>query len=337
VVSTTTSPRTGIEIHLAARPRELAGLDAFEEVRVAVPDPAPGEVLVRNEYLSLDPGMLLRMSAPDLPLPMYEVGEVLHGDAIGKVIASADPRLAVGDVVVHQLGWREYAVAAADAVRRVDADAYPSLSMHLGFGLVAYSGLLAVAGMRPGDTVFVSSAAGSVGGLAGQIARLTGAGRVIGSAGSPEKVRYLTERLGYDAAFDHHDGSPADHLRELAPEGVDVYFDNVGGEQLLAAVEVMNVHGRVALCGALGSQSTGRADPVSLDPLTIIGKRLTLRGFTLGDHLPLAAEFGPRFRDWLSRGEILYDETVLDGLAQAPRGLLDLVRGAYTGKVVVRV
>ncbi|MEU1789024.1 NADP-dependent oxidoreductase [Streptomyces sparsogenes] len=331
-------PRTGLEVRLAARPDGLPALDDFEIAEVAVPDPAPGQVLVRNLFMSLDPGMLTLMTGdPGMPMPRYEIGEAMYGDAVGEVVASADPSLGEGDLVVHRMGWREYALAPAGAFRRVDKDAYPSPSTHLSFGLVAYVGLMAVAGLRPGDTVFVSSAAGATGSMAGQIARLKGAGRVIGSAGSPGKVAHLTGKLGFDAAFDYHDGPVVDRLREAAPDGIDVYFDNVGGEQLRAAIGVMNAHGRIAVCGALARQGTGRPDDGPGDLLTVLGKRLTIRGFTLGDHLDRAAEFGPQFRAWLRDGAIVHEETVIDGLAEAPRALLDMVGGAYLGKPVVRL
>ncbi len=331
-------PRTGLEARLVARPDGFPAPDDFEITVVTVPDPAPGQVLVRNLFMSLDPGMLMLMEGESgLPMPGYEVGEVMYGDAIGEVIASADPSLGEGDLVVHRLGWREYAVARAGVFRRVDKDAYPTPSMHLGFGLVAYAGLMDAAELRPGDTVFVSSAAGATGSMAGQIARLKGAARVIGSAGSREKVAHLTGTLGFDAAFDYHDGPVLDRLREAAPDGIDVYFDNVGGEQLRAAIEVMNVHGRIAVCGALNRQSKAGPDERPGDMLSVLGKRLTIRGFTLWDHLERAAEFGTQFRGWLREGSIVYDETVIDGLANAPQALLDLVRGEYTGKTVVRL
>ncbi|SDI13181.1 NADP-dependent oxidoreductase [Nonomuraea jiangxiensis] len=327
------------EIHLAARPQGLPGPDAFRLAETEIPDPAPGQVLIRNLYMSLDPGMLLLIGAyPDIPMPPYEVGAPLHGDAIGEVVASGEPSVKEGSVVLHRLGWREYALADATQVRQVDPHAYPSVSTYLAFGLVAYAGLTAVAGLRPGETVFVSSAAGATGSMVGQLARLLGAGRVVGSAGTPEKVAHLTGRLGFDAAFDRHDGPIADRLREAAPGGVDVYFDNVGGEQLRAAIEVMNPHGRIALCGALARQSAGgEPDPGPGDPMRLIGKRLTLRGFTMSDHLDLAPEFGRRLRQWLADGSLVREETVIDGLENAPQALLDLVRGAYTGKVVVRL
>ena len=331
-------PRKGLEVRLLARPQGLPAVGDFGVTEVAVPDPAPGQALVRNLFMSLGPGMLsLVEGKPGLPIPRYEVGEVMYGDAVGEVVASADPSLGEGDLVVHRLGWREYALDRADAFRRVDKDTYPSPSQHLGSGLVAYAGLMDAARLRPGDTVFVSSAAGATGSVAGQIARLKGAARVIGSAGSRDKVDHLTGTLGFDAAFDHHDGPIADQLRAAAPDGIDVYFDNVGGEQLRAAIEIMNPHGRIALCGALSRQSKAGPDDGPGDLLGVLGKRLTIRGFTVGDHLERAPEFGAQFRTWLREGAIVYDETVIDGLANAPQALLDLVNGAYTGKTVVRL
>ncbi len=330
--------RTGLEARLLARPEGLPAPGDFEITEVAVPHPAAGQALVRNLFMSLDPGMLMLIAGESgLPMPRYELGEVMYGDAIGEVVASGDPSLVEGDLVMHRLGWREYAVAQAGLFRRVDRDAYPTPSTYLGFGLVAYVGLMDAAELRPGDTVFVSSAAGATGGMAGQIARLKGAARVIGSAGSRDKAAYLTGRLGFDAAFDYHDGPIVDRLREAAPEGIDVYFDNVGGEQLRAAIEVMNPHGRIAVCGALNRQSKAGPDGGPGDLLSVLGKRLTIRGFTMGDHLERAPEFGAQFRTWLREGAIVYDETVIDGLANAPQALLDLVNGAYTGKTVVRL
>ena len=304
------------EVRLRARAVDPA---AFEFVQTDVPSPEPGHVVVRNLFMSLDPGMLRRIVAPGLG---FDLGRPLTGEAIGEVVDSSAPGYEVGDLVAHPFGWREYATAATATLRRIDADAYPTLSMHLNFGLVAYTGLFDVAGFRAGDTVFVSSAAGAVGALAGQFARLGGAKRVIGSAGSPEKVRYLTERLGFDAAFDYHD-------REL-DEDIDVYFDNVGGRQLTTAIEHLNPGGRVVLCGVL--DDTGADLPSRL----LLARRLSVRGFSVLDHLHRAPDFSRDFRDWLANG-LVYDETVVDGLRDAPRTLLDLGTGKYRGKVVVRL
>ncbi|MFX0579348.1 NADP-dependent oxidoreductase [Nocardia nepalensis] len=335
----TVTTRAARAVHLSARPDGFPELSDFRLVEQPVPDPVPGQVVVRNLYMSLDPGMLMQIGAyPGIPMPPFTVGAPMFGDAIGEVVASADPAVPEGALVLHRLGWREYAVAEASAVHMVDPDAYPSPSTYLGFGLVAYAGLTAVAGLRKGDAVFVSSAAGATGGMAGQIARLLGARRVVGSAGSARKVRHVIDELGFDAAFDYHDEPLVEQLRAVAPDGIDVYFDNVGGAQLRAAIEVMNVGGRIALCGALARQRSGGVpDAGPGDVLPLIGKRLTLRGFTLHDHLNLAPEFGQRLRSWLADGQLVYTETVIDGLENAARVLLDLVRGHYTGKVVVRL
>ncbi|MCX4096416.1 NADP-dependent oxidoreductase [Nocardia sp. alder85J] len=323
---------------LAARPEGLPDPATFRLVAHPLPQPGPGEVLIRNLYMSLDPGMLMLIGAyPGIPMPPYQVGAPLSGDAVGEVIASDRPEAPVGALVRHRLGWREHAVAGAGEVQVLAAGAFDSPSGHLSTGLVAYVGLTAVAGMRSGDTVYVSSAAGAVGSAAGQLARLLGAGRVVGSAGSPEKVAHAREKLGYDAVFDYHDGV-LPQLRAAAPEGVDVYFDNVGGDHLRAALEVMNPGGRIALCGALARQRAGGApDSGPGDLLPVIGKRLTLRGFTVGDHLDRAAEYGALLRTWLAEGAIVQHETVIDGLANAPAALLDLIHGRHLGKTVVRL
>ncbi|MCK9927944.1 NADP-dependent oxidoreductase [Frankia sp. Mgl5] len=306
-------------------------------MRTTVPEPAAGQVLVRNLVLSLDAGMRLRMSDVGVPLPLYTVGAVMDGDAVGEVVRSASVDLAVGDLVHHGLGWREYAVADAARFRRIDDTAFPTVSAHLASYLTAWVGVVDVARMAPGDTVFVSGAAGSVGGLAGQIARLKGAGRVVGSVGSPAKAAHVTGRLGFDAAFDHHDGRHADRLREVAPDGVDVYFDNTGGAQLEAAIEVMNPHGRIALCGALAAQNggTGAAGPSNL--ILAIGKRLTMRGFLTSDHLDRAKQAHTDVAGWLRDGSLTLDQTIVDGLENAPQAFIDMLGGAYTGKVVVRL
>lgn len=332
------TPRTGREVRLVARPEGLPAPADFEVVEVAVPEPAVGEVVVRNLFMSLEPAMLMLIAGtPGLPMPRYEIGEVMYGAAIGEVVASAAPSLGPGDLVMHGLGWREYAVADAGRLRPLGRGALSTPSVYLGSGLVAYVGLMEIANLRDGDTVFVSSAAGATGSMAGQIARLMGASRVIGSTGTPWKVTHLTGKLGFDAAFDYHDGPIVNRLREAAPEGIDVFFDNVGGEQLHAAIEVMNPHGRIVLCGALDRQGTRRPDNRPLDLLGVTGKRLTMRGFTARDHPGRGPEFDARFRTWVSEGSIVYDETVIDGLANAPQALIDLVQGSYTGKTVVRL
>ena len=330
---------TSHEIQLAARPTGEPRDTDFKLVEVELPDPGPGEALIRNHWMSVDPYMRNRMNDVESYIPPFELGAPLDGGAVGEVVASEDPSLEPGDLVLHGLGWRSHAVAPVKAVRKIDTSIAPPQA-YLGVlgmpGLTAYAGLIEVAGLREDDIVFVSGAAGAVGGLAGQIAKLRGH-HVIGSAGSTEKVRYATEELGFDTVFDYHDGRVADLLREAAPDGIDVYFDNVGGDHLEAAIGVLNQHGRVALCGAI-SQYNATDPPRAPRNLSLaIGKRLTLRGFIVRDHGHLMGDFVREVGTWLSEGRISYRETVVEGLENAPAAFIGLLRGENTGKMLVKV
>ncbi|GAA3847266.1 NADP-dependent oxidoreductase [Saccharothrix violaceirubra] len=328
------APTTAREFRLASRPTGYPTREDFTLAEVAVPEPGPGQILVRNRYLSVDPYMRGRMNAGESYIAPFEVGEPLEGGAVGEVVASGSDEFAVGDAVWHFLGWREYALVDASAAQRLDAPSSHYLGI-LGMpGLTAYVGLVGIAPVRAGDTVFVSGAAGAVGAAAGQIARRLGAGRVVGSAGSPEKVRLLVEEFGFDAAFDYHDGDLAGQLREAAPDGVDVYFDNVGGEHLEAALEVANAHARFALCGWISGYNT---EPVGVRNLgLVVGKRVTLRGYLVRDH---EEEYGEAFRRdvsaWLSDGGLKYRETITDGFENTPGAFIGLLRGENVGKAVV--
>jgi NADPH-dependent curcumin reductase CurA len=329
--------RTGREIRLAARPAGKVSASDFTLAEVPVPDPGPGQVLVRNRFFSVEPALRLWIDGSfGLPMPLVPVGTALPGRAVGEVVTSASDSFRPGQMVAHGLGWREYAIGEAPGLEVLDADALPSLSAHLAPALTAYAGL-DVAGLQPGDTVFVSSAAGGVGSLAGQMARLRGAGRVIGSAGSAAKAAMLTRDLGFDAAFDYHDAPVAGQLHAAAPDGIDVYFDNVGGEQLVAAIEVMKAGGRIALCGAMASQGEDDAPPPRWNQLLVIAKRLRITGFTASDHSGRSAEYLADFGRWLRSGEIRYSETILDGLSAAPQAFCDVLRGRYAGRVAIRL
>jgi NADPH-dependent curcumin reductase CurA len=266
---------------------------------------------------------------------------VLEGGAIGEVIASADSDLRPGDVVLHNFGWRDYAVAEAGRFRKVDPAAAPRVSAYLGelgiVGLTAYVGLLDIAAMKPGETVFVSGAAGAVGSLAGQIAKLRGAARVVGSAGSAEKVKYVTDTLGFDAAFNYRDAPVAEQLRVVAPDGIDVYFDNVGGDHLEAAIGALRKFGRVAICGAIAQYNATEPTPGPANLALTVGKRLTLRGFLVIDHADRMADFVTEMSGWLRDGRIQLQETTVDGLENAPAAFLGLLRGQNTGKMIVRL
>lgn len=331
----------GREIHLASRPHGEPTPDDFAFVDVDVPEPADGQVRVRNLFFSVDPYMRGRMNDAKSYVPPFELGAVMSGAAVGEVAASRADALSVGDVVLHQGGWREYAVGAAKEFRRVDPSAAPSPSAYLGVlgstGFTAYVGLLDMARMRAGDAVFVSGAAGAVGSVAGQIAKLRGASRVIGSAGSAEKVAYVTEELGFDTAFDYKQGPVARQLRAAAPDGIDVYFDNVGGDHLEAAIGAMNDFGRVAACGAISSYNATEPMPGPRNMFQIVQKRLSIRGFIITDHVDRWADAARDLAAWVRAGSLTYRETVVDGIDNAPDAFIAMLRGANTGKMVVRL
>ncbi len=328
------------EIHLTSRPHGWPTHDNFRMTEVALPDLRPGQVKVRNTVMSVDPYMRGRMNDTRSYIAPFQVGAPLDGGAIGEVVESRDETLHVGDVVLHGLGWREHAVLDADQARAVDTTLAPATA-YLGVlgmpGMTAYAGLTRVAGLREGDTVFVSGAAGAVGSAAGQIARNLGAARVIGSAGSPEKVEYLVDELGFDAAFDYHAGRVVKQLAQHAPDGIDVYFDNVGGEHLEAAISHMNDFGRIALCGAISQYNADSPQPGPRNMWLVVTRRLTLKGFIVNDHKGISAEYLPQAAGWLADGRLKYRETYVDGLENAVDAFLGLHQGANLGKMLVRL
>ncbi|HZH20733.1 MAG TPA: NADP-dependent oxidoreductase [Geodermatophilus sp.] len=327
------------EWHLAARPHGEPTPEDFRLVEVPVPEPAEGQVVVRVVVMSVDPYMRGRMRSGPSYAPPWEVGEVMRGGAVGRVVASRAPGLPEGSLVLTDAAWRETAVLDAAAVTRLPAAGDVSPSWYLGVlgmpGLTAYAGLFRVGAFREGDDVFVSGAAGAVGSLVAQFARLRGAGSVVGSAGSPEKVAWLRE-LGCTAAFDHHDGV-ARGLAEAAPDGVDLFFDNVGGEHLEAAIGALRVHGRAALCGSISGYNAVEPPPGPRNLGLMVGKRLTLRGFLVSDHADLRPEFTETVTGWLRSGDLVVRETVHEGIEQAVPAFLALLRGGNTGKLVVRL
>jgi NADPH-dependent curcumin reductase CurA len=335
------STRTGREIRLASRPSGWPTADNFELVEVPVDEPAAGQVLVKNLFMSVDPYMRGRMNDVKSYSPPFQIGAALDGGAIGEVVASAADDVPVGTVVSHGLGWRDWAVLDGRHVRAVDPDAAPGISAYLSVlgmtGLTAYVGLLDIAQFREGDTVFVSGAAGAVGSMAGQIARLRGAKRVIGSAGSAEKVAHLVDDLGFDAAFDYKQDRVVKQLRAAAPDGIDVYFDNVGGEHLEAAIGTLNKYGRVAMCGAIAHYNDTTPPVAPRNLAAAIGKELNLRGFIVSNHFKRMPDFIAEMSGWLRSGQIEWRETVVDGLANAPEAFLGLLRGENTGKMVIRL
>jgi NADPH-dependent curcumin reductase CurA len=310
----------------------------FELAEVDVPDPRDGEVLVRNAVVSVDPYMRGRMNDVRSYVPPFAIGEPLTGGAVGQVVASRNPDWPEGAWVVHDLGWREAALLDGRRMRVVDPARAP-LSTALGVlgmpGLTAFVGIVDIGEVNEGDTVFVSGAAGAVGSLAGQLARLRGA-HVIGSAGSAEKATWLGG-LGFDGTFDYHETRPRDALRELAPDGIDVYFDNVGGETLEAAIGAMRLHGRIVACGSIAGYNATEPPPGPRNMFMVVTKRLRIQGFIIRDHGerwgPFLSEVAPLVAD----GTIGYRETIVDGIERCVEAFLSLFRGDNVGKMLVRV
>ena len=339
-MTNTALPTTTREIHLARRPHGAPTPDDFRLVEVELPELAEGQVLVANTVMSVDPYMRGRMNDVESYVPPFQLDQPLDGGAVGTVLASRHPDVAVGSSVLHGLGWREHAVLDGNQARPVDTERFDD-GAYLGVlgmpGLTAYAGLLVAGEMHEGDAVFVSGAAGAVGSLVGQIAKLSGASLVVGSAGSPAKVERLIE-LGFDAGFNYHDGPVAEQLRAAAPEGIDVYFDNVGGEHLEAAIDSLRTDGRVAMCGAIAQYNSTEPPAAPRNLALAIGKRLTLRGFVIAKYAEqVRPEFQERMGQWLAEGRIQWDETVREGLDNAPQAFIDLLEGANTGKMLVRL
>jgi NADPH-dependent curcumin reductase CurA len=329
------------EWQLAARPHGEPTPDDFRLVDADHPDPAEGQVVVRLLVMSVDPYMRGRMrGGPSYAAP-WEIGETMRGGAVGRVVESRSPAVPEGALVLTDAAWRDVAVLDAEHVRVLPELPGIPPSYHLGVlgmpGLTAWAGLFRVAAFQPGDAVFVSGAAGAVGSLVGQFARLHGASAVVGSAGTPEKVRWLTEELGFTAAFDYHDGPVASLLADAAPGGIDVFFDNVGGDHLEAAVGALTVHGRAALCGSISGYNAVSPPPGPRNLSLLVGKRLTLRGFLVSDHGDLREEFAEKVSQLVRSGQLVVRETVRDGLENAVPAFLDLLRGGNTGKMIVRL
>jgi NADPH-dependent curcumin reductase CurA len=289
--------------------------------------------------MSVDPYMRGRMNDVKSYVPPFALDAPLEGAVVGEVVASTDERFEEGQWVLHQLGWRELALVAADAVQPIDAGMAPP-SAYLGVlgmpGLTAYVGLIDIAAYQDGEPVFVSGAAGAVGSLVGQLAKLRGS-FVVGSAGSPEKVAFLRDELGFDAAFNYKDGPVHELLARNAPDGIDVYFDNVGGEHLEAALTAMRQNGRVAMCGAISLYNATEPQPGPRNLGLVVGKRLTLRGYIVSDHFERMPAFQREVGALLRDGRIRYRETVVRGLEHAPDAFIGLLRGENLGKMVVEI
>jgi len=319
------------EIHLVKRPDGMPRESDFASVETTLPEPGEGQALVQNLYLSIDPATRPRLTRGQ------DVGAVLGGLALGRVLQSRDPKLKEGDIVRAAYGYRERYVADARHLTRVDADPKLPLTVYMhvlgGAGFVAYGGLIEIGKMKAGEQVFVSTAAGSVGSLAAQIAKLKGC-TVIGSTGSDDKAAWL-KSLGLDAVINYKTHPIRDALEQATPKGIDVYFDNVGGDHLEAALRRMNSLGRIAVCGMISTYNDQQTGVRNLS--SIIYGRVNIRGFVAPDFMHLYPAFTEEMAGWLKSGAVKYQETLFDGIDQAPAALIALLNGANTGKMMVKL
>lgn len=327
------------EILLRSRPVGMPKAEDFELTTRDVPEPASGQVRVRNLCMSVDPYMRGRMIDQASYVPPFQLGETLTGGAIGQVVDSAHPDFAPGDHVQSMYGWREAFTCDGGELQKLGTLHAPA-SAYLGVlgmpGMTAYFGLLDVGRLQDGETVFVSGAAGAVGSIVGQIAKIRGC-RVLGSAGSAAKVDWLRNTLGFDHAFDYHEGDLLGQLQRGAPQGIDVYFDNVGGDHLQAAIAHMKPFGRLPLCGMISQYNNTEPAPGPNNLVMAVGKQLTLQGFIVSSFMGEAQRFYADMGPWVADGRIRYQETVHDGVEQAPEAFMGLFKGANTGKMVVRL
>ena len=322
------------EIHLVKRPEGLPKLDDFKLVEVVLPDIAEGQLLIRQLYMSVDPAMRPRLTSG------YQLDHVLAGGALGRVTQSRSPDYAEGDLVINQLGFREHAISDGRGLRKLDPDPALPLTAYLsilgGTGFTAYGGMLEIAKLQAGEQVFVSTAAGAVGSIAAQIAKIKNC-YVIGSTGSEVKAAWLRDEVGLDAVINYKKTPIGQGIKESAARGLDVYFDNVGGDHLDAALAKMNTLGRVAVCGMISGYNQPGSRTVVRNLSNIIYGRITLRGFVVTDFLPLRDQFERDMREWLLAGKIKWKQTVLEGVEQAPHAMIGLMQGENIGKMLVRL
>lgn len=334
------------EVRLRKRPDGLPTLEDFEVVTVPLPVPRAGEVLVRNRFFQVFASLRMMIgggadAVEGVPFPAMRPGDTLLGAAVGEVVSAPGSDLCPGALVFHRRGWREYAVVPAADCRLLD-DSLPEPVFHLGQGWTAYAAFTHGVEVRPGDTVFVSAAGSAIGSMAGQLARLMGAGRVIGSTSSREKADRLCAEVGYDAVVARDEGLFAEQLLKAAPEGIDVFFDSVGGEQLQAAVQAARTGARFVLIGTLAGQlsphGTGIAGPVELDGFQMVIKRIQMRGFSADDvDSTERQEWNRHFNAWLRSGDIKFPHVRIAGIERAPQALLEVIAGRHVGSVIVEL
>ncbi len=329
---------TSREVRLASRPSGVPTAGNFTLAEVILPPLPDGQVLVRNRFMSVDPYMRGRMNDRKSYVPPFEIGKALDGGAVGEVIESRASAFKAGDVVTSRFGWREAFIAAPGELHKIERPVQP-LSVYLGAlgmtGMTAWAGLTMVE-VKAGDVIYISGAAGAVGNVAGQLAKSRGC-RVVGSAGSEEKVKQLLEKCGFDAAFNYKTGPVLEQLNRAAPDGIDVYFDNVGGESLEAALSAMRLHGRIIACGGISGYNDEKPRPGPSNFFNMTTKRLTMKGLIVGDWLERQDEFEKEAGAHYQDGKLKSLETVVSGLDRAADAFIGLFDGKNVGKMVVEL
>ncbi len=328
------------QVRLSSRPSGWVTPDNFELTEATTGEPGDGEVLVRNIFLSVDPYMRSRMNDIKSYIPPFQIGEVLQAAVVGQVVASNFDAIAEGDFVMGMLGWENYSICDGRLLRKLPQSSAP-LSWHLGIlgmpGMTAYVGLMKIAEAKAGEQVFVTAASGAVGSVVGQLARIHDC-RVAGSAGSDQKVALLREEFGYHAAFNYKTSTmlPAS-VKKACPDGVDVLFENVGGEILEAVLWHMRDYGRIALCGMISDYNEQEPQPGPRGMMLMIGRRLSMRGFIVTDHPDACEEYVGKAIGWISDGKLKYRETVAEGIESAAQAFIDMLKGGNTGKQIVQL
>lgn len=336
-------PKTAREVRLKSRPQGMPESGNFEIAETPMPEAGDGQMLIRTVYMSVDPYMRGRMSDRKSYAPPFEVGKAMDGRFVGEVMESRNGRFPQGAYVAgFGGGWKEYHVANGSGLQQIDPDLAP-LPAWIGVlgmpGMTAYVGLLDIGQPKSGETVFVSAASGAVGALVCQIAKIKGC-RVIGSAGSDEKCQWLLDEAGVDAAVNYKTcGDLEAAVAQHAPDGIDVYFENVGGEHLVAALNLMNMKGRIAACGMISryNDKDGSPQPGPHNLFLVVGKRIRMQGFIISDHSDRISDFNRDMAQWIREGKVKWRETVFEGLERAPEAFMGLFKGENFGKMLVRV
>ena len=327
-------------IKMASHPDGALENDDFELVEERVPEPGDGEALVRTLYLSLDPAIRVWMNGIDTYVPGIHVGDVMRAGGLGEVVQSRNAAYTEGDLVFGMMQWSEYCIARAGPDGMMTLPRQEPITAFLSVlgvtGLTAYFGMFDVARPKEGETVVVSGAAGAVGSVAGQIGKIIGC-RVVGIAGGPEKCAWITDELGFDARIDYKSEDVAARLRETCPDGIDVFFDNVGGDILDAVLGQINLHARIALCGAISQYDTAELSPGPRNFLNLIPQRGRVEGFILLDYRDRFVDAILQLGQWVQEGRIRYAEDIVDGLENAPTAFRRLFSGENTGKLIVKV